>query len=125
MAKKKKEIEIVETQSFVITYAKSGSLIINTKLFDWKVELAPHTTHCQIMDHYIKNNTLDEVNQILQMVYVTTTAMLTDMNLVQIFSNYFGAIQDTEAIEVSEESEKEDLKIVKQMTNEEKKDSKE
>ena len=115
MKKIKKGTKVTTTTNFVITEIKDGELVVNTKTYDWKVSLAPGTSHHLIMKHYVENNTLEEVNQILNLVYATTTTMLTDMKLTNTVLKYFKAIEETELIEVTEDSEKEDIKIVKEI----------
>ena len=104
------------TAHFIVTNTKKDDLVISTKTYDWKITLAPNTRHYQLLQHYISNNTLEELDVVLDMVYVTSTTMLSDMKLTDYILQYFKSIQETPLVEVSDE---EDAVILKTLKDEE------
>jgi len=112
----KSKVTTTTTDDFVITVTKSDELAISTKTYDWKVTLSPGTRHHQIVKHYISNNTMEELNMVLDLVYVTTTTMLTDMGLGNVILKYFKDIEETPLAEIVDEDDAEILKQVKDET---------
>lgn len=113
MTKKKKET-VKTTLNFIITDMKSGELSVSTRRYDWKMIFAPNTRHYQLLQHYIANNTAEELDVMLEWEYIVSTTLLTDTNLKDVVLNYFKSTLETKLIEVTEAEEVENLKIVKE-----------
>jgi hypothetical protein len=119
--RKKKKTEQMVLKNFVITRTKKGDVVIQTKSFDWKMELGFSSSFGQQLDYMLKNNSKSEVEELITELYYTSTSMLTDMELAKIIRDYFEAKIKAHLKEVSEESEEKDLKIVKEITDDRKK----
>ena len=113
MTKKKKET-VTTTPNFIITDMKSGELSIKTRRYDWNLILAPHTRHYELMQHYITNNTAEELDVVLEWEYVVSTTLLTDKNLTDAIRNYFKSKLEAQLTEVTEAEEVENIKIAKE-----------
>jgi len=104
-----------KTKNFIISETKKGDIIVTTKTYDWKLRLAATSQHGQILKFFIENNSEEEINELLNMVYYTSVSMFIDMKLTKHIRDFFDQkIQDAEILEeVSEEEEIENLKIIK------------
>ena len=110
---KKKETEVMTTVNFIITKGKR-ELVITNKSYDWKLSLADHTELGQILTYYSETNTAEEVNEILTMLYYTTSTMLTDVKLADVVGDFFQDKLDNAQKEVVEIAEKEDAENIEE-----------
>lgn len=102
--------------NFIITTKKDGNLVLNTKNYDWKLELGATSHACQILKYHLDHSTDEEVDELLTRVYYTSTTMLGDIEFAQHIGTWFEKKLEEASespTEVTEESEKENLKIVK------------
>lgn len=119
--KKKEEKQQVITKNFIITEIQDGGISISTKSYDWKLELTPTTAFGQQMIYFTKNNTPDEVNELLTMVYYTSITMIGNIEFTKYISDFWDKkISDAEVVE-DEEQDKKDLEIVKKDLDEKEK----
>lgn len=109
--------------NFVVSDTKNG-IIISDKNQHWKLTFSIGTAYYSAIKHHLENADEESMNVIFSSMLYATAFAATDLGMIEAITNYYNKKNNIKPVEVTEESEKEDIEIVKQNLKDEEKRSK-
>jgi len=87
---KKQKTTTTTTSNFIITSVpRTDDVVISTKSYDWKLTLSGVSNPGQQVKYYLENNTNDEVDQLLTIIYYSSVSVMQDAELAGMILDYF------------------------------------
>lgn len=99
--------------NFIISDTKTG-VIINDKNSQWKLQFSLGTSYHAAIQHYLRENSEEELNLLITTMFYATAFAVTDISLVKLIVDHYEGKVNKDLEPITKDSEEADLKVVKQ-----------